>query len=378
MCIRDSNYCDTITCPSQTPTPTPSVTITPTITVTPSITPTPTPTSSVSYDSWIIDPCCDNMTATTQTTTSIPSSYGLSQNDVVSLDNICYTLISQISSSSYYPTTINASYTDADDCISDTNNEPCAYTYESCAETVAGLGDLIVLPTQINLNLNSLNPNIYAQIGVEITSNSSTFPITECYNLTTYDENIEFITTYSVGGAADCLQVGKCEYINVLLENCVNGQTSIANLSYDTATGYTLNSGDTISAPALAYTLLNTTTGTCFNIGGKTTTITSNQSNGLTGTFWESLLTKFSVQTNCADSDCGCKNNFTINDESGGGVSNVYYKSCDGSATYGPFTISPNSFINVTQCVNINTLWSIATQSGYSNDISIGGTYSNC
>jgi hypothetical protein len=281
--------------------------------------------------------------------------------------------------SSYIPTSINVSYTDAADCVSDTNNEPCAYTYEVCAETVASLGDLVVQSTLINLNFNSLTPGDYKQITNTITSSSTSFQISDCYNLTTYDENVDFITPYTISDTSDCNQAGKCDVINVLLTNCDNSETSIINMSYVFATGNTISSGDTISIASWSPYIGNATTNTCYVVGGKTNTITSSQSSGVIGTYWEESAYNSSVQTNCADEDCGCRSKFAIYDESGGGVSNVYYKGCDGTL-YGPFTINPGSSLTIpdTDCINVNSIWLYASIYNYINDISVSGAYINC
>lgn len=373
------------------PTPTPSITVTPTMSntpresITPTVTPTNTPTPSVTmstpvgYDAFAITPCCDNMSPLVNTIPNayIPSSYGLTNGDVVSLDGICYTIQFSLPSATNYPSSI-VTYSDAETCVQDTDNEPCAYTLQACAETVASLGDVLVQPTKINILVNDIYTTTqYRQIGSLITNSSlNTFQIQDCYSTITYDETVDFVVPDSIGGATDCLQVGKCEVVHVLLTNCVDNKTSIAQFEYEILTGNTLNSGDTISAPAIGYYNVNTTTGSCYNIGGKTSIINTPQTS-LAGTGWNDTGTQFSVETNCEDGDCGCKTNFLINDVSGGGISNVYYKGCNG-ATYGPFTISAGGSLSVTQCVNINSVWAYAYIMGYYGDISITGTYSNC
>ena len=366
---------------TSTPSNTPSVSVTSTPSSTPipreSVTPTPTSTPPIEYQRFVLAPCCDNTDpeATILPTAYLPSTY--SPGDVVSLDGVCYTIGALILGTAVIPSSI-VQYDTETQCLADDANYKCVYTLQACAETVAGLGNVMVQPTSFNILLGQiLTAPQYYQVGSLITNISSgQFTIDDCYSLVDYNPSLSITTPYSINGAIDCLQAGKCDYVNVLVTNCVDDKTSIVQFDYDNLTGNTLSSGDTISAPTLAIYTSNQTTGTCYTIGGKTTTITSPQTQ-MTGTWWDDPGTQYSIQSNCEDSDCGCKSNFIVTSTSSSPIL-LQYKLCSGELTDSTIPAFGSVEIGSSRCVNMNSLWAYAISNGYFNQITISGTYSNC
>jgi hypothetical protein len=240
----------------------------------------------------------------------------------------------------------------------------------------------MINPHKFNIELPEiLTTEAYKLYGFTITNtNSNTFTASDCYTVTTaFTESLDYEVPTTSANQANCDNV-KCDVVNVKFESCDDGLTRTLQYAVSDLSGYT--SGDTVSAPliggisATKDTLSSSVTGTCHNIGGKASTITSTQQTAETGTGWAANGTYYGEQTDCSDGDCGCKTNFTVTNNTISAFT-LPYRRCTGESE--TVFIGAGNTVTINQCVNMNQLWKGLYDSGLnSTDITIGGTYSNC
>ena len=350
---------------------------------------TTTSTEAVVYGTYKITPCCDNTdpTATVHQYVELPNTYTVS--DVLSINNVCYT-ITEVSTgpNPLTPTSI-VDYESSNDCVQDDNNFGCVYTYEACAETLHGHGNLMVNPQKINI----IDNQIYGETVedkeykfVFTNSGGQTFLTTDCYNHIDYDSTVDVVDAIS-NGDTSCSDNSKCGYFNMYIEHCDTGKSSTVQISMLAANNLGLVNGDVISSPALVAvaSAYGGGTGTCYTVGGKTNTVNSSQNTEQTGTDWSLTTKKTTEVDSCFDTGCGCKKNFTVTNTSNDTFI-LRYKTCSGDEFFEP-VMGPFESItfNDDDCVNMNTIWYYSTiqdtQNGYGtyyNKIEISGLYEDC
>ena len=331
-----------------------------------------------------LESCCDNITGNTRPNASIPNNYTTGM--TVSLDGVCYSINGYTADTEYTATTV-VSYSSCTACVSSSATTDCAYSVEACYHTDSSNGEVMAFPHKFNIQLNEiLTGTVYRSYGWQITnSNSQVVTLSnDCYNIVTsaFTPSLTYETPTSSSVTSDCSNGGKCELVNVALRHCEDGQTRLAQASWTIANG--LSSGTTVSSPALNggnkwYPSMGQgVTGTCNQVVGKVTSINSTQTNGQTGTDWSLSTKKYEIVTGCTDNDCGCRSNFTINNTSAT-QHLVSYRLCDGTLVSN--TILPGGgSINITNCVNVNSIWRYAALASptYWNNITITGSYNNC
>ena len=211
-------------------------------------------------------------------------------------------------------------------------------------------------------------------------SNGIQFDIQDCYQKVVYDDTAPIFSPTLNMALSDCSGGGKCGTINVLLQGCVNNETIIVPMNHGLAS--TLVVGDVISAAGLAR--VTTLSGlivpsqgvnTCYTVGGQASSVTSVQTSALTGTDWSSPSYKYAQVTGCLDTYCGCKSGFTITNIGGTTVTLNNVKKCDGTSITFEF---PNGDTVVSDCINMNSFWSVAGQFTTNLSISSGGSYNDC
>jgi len=250
----------------------------------------------------------------------------------------------------------------------------------------------MVNPTRLNTTDNAIYSGTqYRKWGFTKTSSNSTFEVEDCYNWVTYDSSATYMVTDSDDSASDCTQVGKCDRTYTRLQSCETpSKVFIGELSYVTLTGNSITTGDTLYAPALFGTtianptsqianVLGQTTGSCYTVlGGYATTVPNvPQGTAESGTDWTLSTKQFSVQSSCNDVDCGCKTNFTVNNQTSSTIT-LNITECDGTGYTLTIPGSGSTTIPSTTCIDVNTIWKAATGTNNYNNITITGSYDNC
>ena len=235
-----ANYCDTITCPSLTPTATVTPTQTPpnlSLSPTPTVTVTPTVTPSLSYSRFSLNECCDNHYPGTVTLpeANILDSLGVGPGDIVALDGICYTINLAIPGTSSNTPSTQVSHVDCETCLSSVPAlNRCAHTYVACFEDSYGAGDLMAAPVRVNTTLTTNNPVGTAEEFLKfeyqvINSDGTAVPFRDCYRHdSTYDDSHGFDTWVDQHQA--CCVGQKCEGAYVILRTCDTYNGSVSSL----------------------------------------------------------------------------------------------------------------------------------------------------
>jgi hypothetical protein len=389
------NICNSYTCPSETPTATPTLTQTPTLTLTPTptltVTATPSSTPPQSYSRFSLTPCCDNYhsSVTVLDNANILDSLGVNQGDVISLDNVCYTVNLPVQGVSLNTPSSQVLHNDCETCLSSQPQQYwCVYTYVACFEDQYNAGELMAAPVRYNTLLSTTNPvgGLYEHLQFTHTVtniSSQNVPFDDCYTYDSiYDETLP-IKSYS-GTHNGCCDTGigaKCGGAYVVLRSCddyygdvtpLNGDKldALVLMSCDYVSGSSIGGGviqitDTINAPQLLggtdylgtvqdqIILEDGFSGICFTIVGETTSIKTAQ-NQLQGTDW---ATGSEVVTNCSSTNCHCLSNIGVENLSSSPVT-LEYLLCgvSGSGNQDSISIPGGGNVTITDCINVNSV----------------------
>ena len=106
-------------------------------------------------------------------------------------------------------------------------------------------------------------------------------------------------------------------------------------------------------------------------------TLNSTQNVGQIGTSWSAPSNKYLAVTSCGDSYCGCKTGFTVINTTSSSVGLANVKRCDGTTV--TIDIPASGSVTVSDCINMNSFWSVVSLNGLIGNISIApGTYNDC